>query len=142
EYKRAFQEGARAAGHNPETMPIFCEHYIVVGDQDEARRCAEQWRFHPNSYQPGYFNNISPRDIQRKAEAEVPLDSVYSTWTVSTDTDAHLQAIQKLVDLGATHVLVHSPQQDQVAVAEFYGRQVLPRIREGAITGVRAVAAA
>lgn len=142
EYKRAFQEAARAAGKNPETMPILGELFVVVGDEAEARRYAEQWRFHPRSYQPGYFNNISPSDIQRNAETQVPLEEVYKTWTVSTDPAAHLQAIQKLVDLGVTHVFIHSPQQDQVRVAEFYGREVLPRVRDGAITGARQVSAA
>ncbi len=136
-YKDAWMAGARPAGKNPDTMPILLEHFVVIGDEAEARRDAELVRFHALAWKPGYFNNISPAAIQRRAEAEIPLEALYRYWPVSTDPTIHVQAIQNVVNAGVTHLLVHSTQQAQVAVVDFFGRQVLPRIHAGAIKGVR-----
>jgi hypothetical protein len=40
-----------------------------------------------------------------------------------------VQAIEKLLASGVTHVFVHSPQEDQKRVIDFYAREVLPRLR-------------
>ncbi len=128
-YLEAWREGARAAGKNPDTMPILLEHFVSVSDQAEAARGAELWRFLPKGWKPGYFNEMSPITIQQHAEQNIPLEDVYGQWMVSTDPEAHARAIQELLDKGVTHVFVHSAQPDQAAVAEFFGRQVLPRVR-------------
>jgi hypothetical protein len=44
-----------------------------------------------------------------------------------------VQAIKKLFDSGVTIVNIHSGQQDQQKVIEFYGREVLPRVRNQAV---------
>jgi hypothetical protein len=41
-----------------------------------------------------------------------------------------VQTINKLFDSGATIVNIHSGQVDQQKVIEFYGREVLPRVRK------------
>jgi dTDP-glucose pyrophosphorylase len=48
---------------------------------------------------------------------------------VSEDPGVHVVAIQKLTEMGATDVFIHSGQHDQQRVIEFYGREVLPRLR-------------
>ncbi len=138
-YKAAFAEGARAAGKDPSKMPILLEHFVVVGDMNEAMRDAELWRFTAKSWKPGYFNNISPVAIRKRAEAEIPLQTVFANWPVSTDPNVHIQAIQKLVTMGVTHVFVHSAQQDQLGVIDYFSRYVLPKVRNGGVTGVRQV---
>jgi len=137
-YKQAWREGVLAAGKNPDTMPILIEHFVVVGDQLSAQNPAELWRFTAKSWKPGYFNNISPAAIQARADAEIPLPIVYAQWPVSTDPMVHIQSIQKLVNMGVTHIFVHSGQRDQqLDVIDFYSRYVLPQVRGGAVTGVR-----
>ncbi len=137
-YKQAWREGALAAGKNPDTMPVLIEHFVVVGDQLSAQNPAELWRFTAKSWKPGYFNNINPAAIQARADAEIPLPMVYAQWPVSTDPMVHIQSIQKLVNMGVTHVFVHSGQRgQQLEVVDFYGRYVLPQVRGGAVTGVR-----
>jgi len=138
-YKAAWQRGARDAGKDPATMPILLEHFVSVSDIPQAFPGAEKWRFTARSWTPGYFNNIDPRDIQRRANTEIPLAGVVNSWAVSANPDTHIQAIQKIVDAGVTHVFVHSAQEDQVAVADFFGQYVLPRVRAGAIKNVRPV---
>lgn len=139
EYKAAWEEGARGAGKDPATLPILAEHYVVVGDEAEARRGAELWRFLPNAWHSGYFDNISPQSIQEHAEGEVPIEKVLSRWVISADAETHVQALQELVDNGVTHVFIHSPQEDQNRVISFFGERVLPCVREGVISGVRTV---
>jgi len=48
--------------------------------------------------------------------------------TAHLTNQAHLQALEKLIDGGVTHIFVQSPQQDQAKVITFYGEQVLPRL--------------
>ncbi len=107
ELRQAFEQGARAAGKQPASMPILVAHSVVVGD------------------------------IQCRAEQEVPLEQVSSTWVVSQDPQVHLQALEKLIAGGVTHIFLHCPQQDQAKVITFYGEQVLPRLSQAPVTGSR-----
>jgi TAT-translocated FGD2 family F420-dependent dehydrogenase len=131
EVRSAWEEGMREQGKNPESHPVIVEHWAVVGGDAEAREAAEKWRFTPKPWKPGYFDNISPKDVQTKATAEIPLESVYKNWTVSADPEVHLKAIRELASLGATHVVAHVGTQNQVEVIEFFGREVLPLMRRG-----------
>lgn len=140
EYKAAWEEGARAAGKDPATMPMLIEHFVSVSDEQGARSGAELWRFLAKNWQPGYFNNISPLSIQERAQREIPLEQVIGAMAVSTDPAKHVEAIQQLVDKGVTHIFVHSAQQDQRAVIDFFGSQVLPKVRDGGVAHVRKVA--
>lgn len=128
EMRKSFEEGARAAGKNPLTMPILAEHFVVVGGEREAEPAAKLWRFIPKAW-TDYVDNPDPRDIQRRAEADVPLKEVTKNWVVSDDPDEHAAAIQKLLDGGVTHVFVHAGNVDQRNAINFYGREVLPRLR-------------
>jgi len=124
---QAFEEGARSAGNDASKMPLVSEHMVVVGGQSEAEKYARLWRFMPKSWEK-YVNDPDPLDIQQQAEQEVPLQEVYKDWPVSEDPSVHIQALQKLVDQGITHIFVHSPQADQRRVIRFYSEQVLPHV--------------
>jgi coenzyme F420-dependent glucose-6-phosphate dehydrogenase len=102
---------------------------VVVGDQGEAEAAAKLWNFIPKAFK-GYQNIPDPAQIERRAQAELPLPKVFGDWTVSSNPDAHVQTINKLFDSGATIVNIHSGQVDQQKVIEFYGREVLPRVRK------------
>jgi hypothetical protein len=52
---------------------------------------------------------------------------------VSTDPEVHVKALQEAFKGGATEVHIHSGQADQRGVIEFYGKEVLPRLRKGNI---------
>jgi alkanesulfonate monooxygenase SsuD/methylene tetrahydromethanopterin reductase-like flavin-dependent oxidoreductase (luciferase family) len=128
QHKAEFQAGAKAAGKDANSMPVLIEAFIVVGGQKEAEYAAERWRFIPKAFKT-YYNVRDPEEIQKRAEAEFKLEEVYKKWTVSTDPDAHAKAITELFDSGATEVHVHSGQQDQRRVIDFYGKNVLPRLK-------------
>jgi TAT-translocated FGD2 family F420-dependent dehydrogenase len=127
QHKTEWEKAARDAGNDPATMPVLVEQFVVVGDESEAEKSAELWRFIPKAFKK-YHNNPDPADIQRQAEADLPLDKVYGDWVVGTDPEPHVKAIEKLFESGATIVNIHSGQPDQTKVIEFYSKSVLPRL--------------
>jgi len=54
---------------------------------------------------------------------------VYGDWQIGEDPAVHVQAIEKLLASGVTHVFVHSPQGNEKRIIDFYAREVLPRLR-------------
>ena len=134
QYKGEWESGARSAGKDPGAMPVLVEAFVVVGDQSDAQAAAKLWNFIPKAFK-GYQNIPDPAQIEQRAQKELPLAKVFGDWTVSSNPDAHVQAIQKLFDSGVTIVNIHSGQSDQQKVIEFYGREVLPRVRKHAVSG-------
>jgi len=127
--KAEFTAGATAVGKDPNQLPIIMEHFVVVGDKKEAEAAAQLWRFIPKAWKP-YFNLRDPETIERRATAEVPLEKVYQQWPVNRDPGVHRQALTELFAKGVTTILVHSGQPDQKQVIEFYGKEVLPHVRQ------------
>jgi TAT-translocated FGD2 family F420-dependent dehydrogenase len=130
EHKSEFEAGAKAAGKDASKMPVLVEQYAVVGDEGDAEKAAELWRFGPKAFK-SYYNIRDPKEIQQRADSEVPLEKVYGDWPVSTDPAVHIKVITELFESGATIVNIHSGQEDQRRVIEFYGKEVLPRIKRG-----------
>jgi F420-dependent hydroxymycolic acid dehydrogenase len=128
-FKSEWEAGARDAGKDPAEMPVLVEQFVVVGDEAEAAKSARLWRFLPKAFKT-YYNITDPAEIQRQAEAELPLEKVYADWSVGIDPEIHVAAIRRLFDTGATLVNIHSGQADQKKVIEFYGRHVLPRLSD------------
>jgi len=124
---KAFREGAEKAGKNIDQLPITVEAWAFVGSQSDAQKAAEKWRFVPKAWGK-YVDNPDPRDIQRRAESEVPLHEAMKGWAIGEDPAVHIAALQKLIANGATNIFVHSPQEDQQRMIDFYGEQVLPYI--------------
>lgn len=126
---QAFLEAARAAGKDVEAMPRIVELWMVVGTREEALAAAPLWQFLP------IFNDVvdvpDPRQVQRLAQERSSPERTIDGWLVSPDPDDHVSAVRELVERGATHIFVHSPQQDWRKVIEFYGRHVLPAARAG-----------
>ncbi len=130
-FKSEWEDGARAAGKDPASMPVMVEHYVVVGDQADADRAAELWRFGPKAWK-GLYGVPDPVQIQQKAEAGTPLDEVKKGWAIGTDPKVHIAAAHELLDSGVTIVNVHSGQADQKRVIEFYATHVLPKFNQRA----------
>jgi F420-dependent hydroxymycolic acid dehydrogenase len=128
QFKPEWEAGARGVGKNPADMPVLVEQFVVVGDEKDARRAAELWRFIPKAFKK-YYNIAGPGEIERQADKELPLEQVFSDWPVSTDPSVHIAALNQLFDSGATIVNVHSGQPNQERVIEFYANNVLPSLR-------------
>lgn len=128
QHKAEFESGAKAAGKDASQMPVLVELFVVVGDKKDAEASAQLWRFIPKAFKT-YYNVRDPQEIQQRATAELPLDKVYDDWPVSTDPSVHIQAVQELFESGASIVNVHSGQADQKHVIDFYGKQVIPKLK-------------
>ncbi len=133
--------------HKPEHYPVaaafFCtSRFLTIALSPSkvnladapAERGAQLWRFMPKAWSLS-VGDPDPRSIQRRAQQNVPLEQVYAQWPVSEDPDVHVQALQKLIDSGVTHIFIHSPQPDQARVISFYGEQVLPRLSTTPLAG-------
>jgi F420-dependent hydroxymycolic acid dehydrogenase len=130
EHKAEFESGAKLAGKNAGEMPVLVEQYVVVGDKKDAEVAAEYWRFGPKAFKT-YYNIRDPQSIQQHADREIPLEKVYGDWPVSTDPGPHLKTITELFESGVSIVNIHSGQPDQKRIIEFYGKEVLPRVKRG-----------
>jgi alkanesulfonate monooxygenase SsuD/methylene tetrahydromethanopterin reductase-like flavin-dependent oxidoreductase (luciferase family) len=137
EHREQFVAGAKAAGKNPADMPVLIETFVVVGAQREVEQAAQLWRFIPKAFK-GYHAIPDPAEIQRRAEAEIPLEKVHADWPKGTDPAVHIKAVEELFAQGATIVNIHAGQNDQRRVIEFYGREVLPKVRRNKNAGVDA----
>lgn len=134
EHKSEFEMGAKSAGKDASRMPVLVEQYVVVGGKKDAEAAAELWRFGPNAFK-SYYNIHDPKEIQRRADSEIPLEKVYGDWPVGTDPQVHIKKITDLFTSGATIVNIHSGQAEQKRVIDFYGKEVLPRIKESSESG-------
>jgi coenzyme F420-dependent glucose-6-phosphate dehydrogenase len=131
DHKSEFEAGARAGDKDPSQMPVLVELFVTVGNQQDAQQPAELWRFLPKAFKT-YYNVRDPQQIQNLAEKELPLQQVYADWVVSTDPNSHIKKVQELFASGVWIVNIHSGQADQKRVVEFYGKEVLPKVRQGA----------
>lgn len=129
EHKAEFETGAKSAGKDVSRMPVLVEQYVVVGGKKDAEAAAELWRFGPKAFK-SYYNVRDPKEIERRADAEIPLEKVYGDWPVGTDPEAHIKTITDLFSSGATIVNIHSGQADQKRVIDFYAKEVLPRVKQ------------
>ena len=127
-HKADWEQAAREAGKDPAKMPVLVEHFVVVGDREEAKRWAELWRFLPKGFE-GLYELADPAAIHQRAERDVPLDDVLSSWTVGSDPQQHADAVRELFESGATIVNVHAGQDDQRKAIEFHGSEVLPKLQ-------------
>ncbi len=131
QHKSEFEAGAKEAGKDPSKMPVYVEAFVVVGGQKEAEYSAKMWRFIPKAWNP-YFNIRDPKEIEDRANKEVDMQQLIKQWTVSTDPEEHVKKLNELFSSGATEVHIHSGQQDQRRVIDFYGSEVLPKLRKKA----------
>lgn len=129
QHRTEYESACKEAGKDLAQTPVFLEQFVCVGNKAEAQKSAELWRFLPKAWKP-YFNVRDPQEIQRRAEAEVSLDEVLKDMTVGTDPELHVQKLHEAFQGGATEVHIHSGQANQRKVIEFYGKEVLPRLRK------------
>jgi F420-dependent hydroxymycolic acid dehydrogenase len=131
QHKAEFLAGLKEAGKSADSVPVLLEQYVIVGGQKELDEAVTLWRFGPKAWKP-YYNIRDPKVIEARAAKEVSKEEVSQGWPVSTDPAAHTKVINELFESGATMVNIHSGQSDQKRVIEFYGSQVLPKIRSKA----------
>lgn len=131
EVKATWEASIREKGKDPKTQSIIVEHWAVVGDEKAAREGASKWRFIAKAWEHGFFDNISPSDVQTRAEKEIEIETLLKDWAISTDPQIHIDAIKELASKGATHIVLHIATPNQQEAIDFFGREVLPNIQTG-----------
>ncbi len=129
-----FEEGARAAGKAPNAMPraieLNMEYVERAEDEDEAIR--NHLMYWAGAYVPALFDQkIYSPAMSAQNGAVVGADTLRKKGCISADPEQHARYIQQHLDLGFTEIYVHSAAQDQRDFLRRFGRDVLPRVRQG-----------
>lgn len=123
-----FDEGARAAGKDPRTMPKLLQlHMSWAETHEEALQNAlTEW---PNGGMPFPKQDIrSPEDFAEIAKLVRP-DNYTNRMLISANLDEHRAHIQRFVDLGFSEIHVHNVGRNQAAFIEAFGAQVIPALK-------------
>src|SRR6478752_1632946 len=122
-----FDEGAREAGKDPETMPKVLQLHLSWAETDEQAltHAMTEW---PNGGMKFAKADIrSPHDFAAMA-ALVRAEDFDGRMVISADPDVHRAEIQRYVDLGFDRVYLHNVGRNQREWIETFGEQVLPKL--------------
>ena len=122
-----FDDGAREAGRDPETMPKVLQLHLSWAETDEQAlaNAMHEW---PNGGMKFPKADIrSPFDFEQMAKLVRPED-FEGRMVISADPDVHRAEIQRYVDLGFDRVYLHNVGRNQREWIEVFGRDVLPKL--------------
>jgi coenzyme F420-dependent glucose-6-phosphate dehydrogenase len=123
----AVREGAQAAGRDFDAIEKTIEVKVSFDpDADKARADCGIWAALalPAEDKVDVHN---PREMEERART---VTNPERRWLVATDPDEHVEQIAPYVELGFTHLVFHSPADDQERFLRVYAEQVVPRLRE------------
>jgi G6PDH family F420-dependent oxidoreductase len=122
-----FDEGAREAGKDPDTMPKVLQLHMSWAETDELAlaHAMHEW---PNGGMKFPKADIrSPFDFEQMAKLVRPED-FEGRMVISADPDKHRAEIQKYVDLGFDRIYLHNVGRNQREWIETFGADVLPKL--------------
>lgn len=122
-----FEQGAREAGKDPDTMPRVLQLHLSWAPTDEQalQNAMTEW---PNGGMKFPKADIrSPHDFAQMAKLVRPED-FEGRMVISADPDEHRAYIQRFVDLGFDRVYLHNVGRNQAEWIEVFGREVLPKL--------------
>jgi coenzyme F420-dependent glucose-6-phosphate dehydrogenase len=122
-----FEEGAREAGKDPDTMPRVLQLHLswAPTDEEALANAVREW---PNGGMKFPKADIrSPHDFEQMAKLVRPED-FEGRMVISSDVDTHRAYIQKFVDLGFDRVYLHNVGRNQAEWIEVFGREVVPAL--------------
>jgi TAT-translocated FGD2 family F420-dependent dehydrogenase len=130
EDRATWESAARDAGKDPAALPIISELFVFVGSENdpELEEKINLWRFLPKAW-TNFVNNPDPVAIEQGAMQIVPIEEVKNTWIVGEDPQLFVKRILALFKGGVSKVFIHSAQNDQQKVLDFFGQQVIPQVR-------------
>jgi len=124
----AVEEGAKAAGRDPETIERTIEVKVSYDtDRDRAMADTRIWAALALPAEDKVAIHDA-REMEQKAEAVA--DQAYRRWLVSNDPEEHIEQIRPYIELGFTHLIFHAPGDDQSRFLQLYARDILPRLRK------------
>jgi coenzyme F420-dependent glucose-6-phosphate dehydrogenase len=123
----AVREGALAAGRDFDAIEKTIELKVSFDpDRDKAVADCGIWAALalPAEDKVGVHN---PREMEERARSVTDPER---RWMVATDPEEHLAQLAPYIELGFTHLVFHSPADDQERFLRVYAERVLPRLRE------------
>jgi coenzyme F420-dependent glucose-6-phosphate dehydrogenase len=128
EVVEAFRAAAEHAGREPGEI-VLQAGFSWAADDDAALEGARVWK----ATQPDEFYTEDwhdPAEMQRHAAETVSDEEFLDAMPIGASADVHVETIEQLTELGATIVsLQNMSGADPHGAIEFYGREVLPRVR-------------
>jgi coenzyme F420-dependent glucose-6-phosphate dehydrogenase len=122
-----FEEGAREAGKDPDTMPRVLQLHLswAPTDEEALTNAMVEW---PNGGMKFPKADIrSPLEFEQMAKL-VRSEDFEGRMVISSDPDEHRAYIQRFVDLGFDRVYLHNVGRNQADWIEVFGREVLPKL--------------
>lgn len=123
-----FEEGARASGRDPATMPRLLQLHMSWADsyEEAMQNALTEW---PNGGMPFPKQDIrSPEDFAEIAKLVRP-ENYKNRMLISADLDEHREYIQQFIDLGFNEIHIHNVGRNQEAFIRAFGERVLPKLR-------------
>ena len=120
-----FRAGAREAGKDPDTMPVWL-HLNVAWAATEEQAVAEAAAHYPIGAMRFARGDLrSPQMIEQIARLVRPED-LAGRLPISADPAVHAAEVQRHLDLGYDRVFVHNVGVNQAAFLETFAGEVLP----------------
>jgi coenzyme F420-dependent glucose-6-phosphate dehydrogenase len=126
---QAIESGATAVGRDPSKIDHIVEVKVIYAqNREQAIQDARLWAATsvPNREKYGMYD---PRDLQQLGSL-IPDDQLENDWFSSADPDEHADHALGFIQKGFNHLYFHNPSTRQREFIEFYGKEVLPRIRQ------------
>jgi coenzyme F420-dependent glucose-6-phosphate dehydrogenase len=125
---RAFEDGARKAGRDPERLEKVVE--LLVSYDEDYDAALKSCRFWAGCMLPMFFKyDVSdPREIEAHGNF-VGDEAIAKRWIVATTAEEHIKRLERYVKAGFDHLFFVSSSPDEKKFIRFYGEKVLPHLR-------------
>jgi coenzyme F420-dependent glucose-6-phosphate dehydrogenase len=125
-----FEKGARDSGKNLEHLPKAVELFVDYGTDPETS-IENFMKYWAGALVPALFlNKIYTPEMSAQNGKVVGSDTVRKNACFSENSEDHINFIKKYIDLGFTHIYLHSAASDQIAFLKAYGKDILPALKE------------
>ncbi|MDQ4045140.1 MAG: LLM class flavin-dependent oxidoreductase, partial [Chloroflexota bacterium] len=122
-----FEKGAQEAGKDPKSMPRMLQIKVSYADTDEEAidSAVRDWPNGGMNFPKADIRN--PDDFEAMAKLVRPENFKNRVLTTS-NLDAHVEYIQRFIDLGFGEIYVHNVNRDQETFIDAYGKHVIPNL--------------
>ncbi|MGH2461070.1 MAG: TIGR03557 family F420-dependent LLM class oxidoreductase [Chloroflexota bacterium] len=125
----ALERGARDAHRDPRSLARAVELYVMCTDNPtEALADARLWASTLLDDREKY-GVYDPRDLQKFA-GRLSDAAVERGFLISANPADHVAFAERFIQLGASQLFFHAPGPRQGEFIQFYGKEVLPRLRQ------------
>ncbi len=126
---RIFDDAAEKVSRDPKSLEKVAE--VMVSYDEDYEKALNACRFWAGSMLPVFFKlDVSdPREIEATGRL-VGNEALAKQWIVATTADEHIKRISEYFKTGFNHLYFSGSSPDEQKFIEFYGKEVLPCLRE------------